>query len=55
MRGVHKSEIMNVKAGRYDFMRFALRPIEAVEKLTDLISGGRVLWGPSLEVIARKR
>jgi len=26
-----------------------------VEKLTDLISGGRVLWGPSLEVIARKK
>ena len=30
VRGVHKSETMNVKAGRYDFMRFALRPIEAV-------------------------
>jgi len=24
-------------------------------KLTDLISGGRVLWGPSLEVIAGKK
>lgn len=34
---------------------FVTRVIEAVEKLTDLISGGRVLWGPSLEVIARKR
>jgi hypothetical protein len=28
--------------------------IEIMEKLTDLISGGRVLWGPSLDVIARK-
>jgi hypothetical protein len=26
---------MNVKAGHYDFMRFALRAIEAVWKLTD--------------------
>jgi len=25
-----------------------------MEKLTDSVSGGRVLWGPSLEVIARK-
>jgi 2-polyprenyl-3-methyl-5-hydroxy-6-metoxy-1,4-benzoquinol methylase len=33
---------------------FVTRAIEAVEKLTDLVSGGRVLWGPSLEVIARK-
>ncbi len=29
--------------------------IEAAEKLTDLIFGGRVLWGPSVEMIARKR
>ncbi|RZB30158.1 MAG: hypothetical protein SRB1_02438 [Desulfobacteraceae bacterium Eth-SRB1] len=55
MQGVHKSETMNVKAGRYDFMRFALRSIEVVEKLTDFISGGKLLWGPSLEVIAVKR
>lgn len=34
---------------------FVTRVIEAVGKLTDLISGGRVLWGPSLEVIARKK
>jgi SAM-dependent methyltransferase len=34
---------------------FVARLIEVMEKLTDLISGGRVLWGPSLEVIARKR
>jgi len=34
---------------------FAIRSIEAVEKLTDLIFGGRALWGPSLEVIARKK
>ena len=33
---------------------FVTRAIELVEKLTDLISGGRVLWGPSLDVIARK-
>jgi SAM-dependent methyltransferase len=33
---------------------FVTRIIEVAEKLTDLISGGRVLWGPSLEVIARK-
>ena len=33
---------------------FVTRSIEVVEKLTDLISGGRVFWGPSLEVIARK-
>ena len=53
MQGAHKSETMNVKAG-YDFMRFALRSIEVMGKLTDFISGGRVLLGPSLEVIARK-
>ncbi len=35
-------------------MRFALRAIEAVWKLTDLVTGGRLLWGPSLEVIAGK-
>jgi len=23
--------------------------------LTDLVSGGRILWGPSLEVIAKKK
>ena len=34
---------------------FVTRSIEVVEKLTDSFSGGRVLWGPSLEVIARKR
>ncbi|HUU53187.1 MAG TPA: class I SAM-dependent methyltransferase [Candidatus Bathyarchaeia archaeon] len=34
---------------------FVARVIEAVEKLTDSFSGGRVLWGPSLEVIAGKR
>jgi hypothetical protein len=34
---------------------FVTRVIEAVEKLTDLISGGRLLWGPSLDVIARKK
>ena len=49
---------------------FVTRSIEAAEKLTDLIhrlrrlhglargslvSGGRLLWGPSLEVIARKK
>jgi hypothetical protein len=35
--------------------RGLLRGIEAAGKLTDLIFGGRVLWGPSLEVIARKK
>ena len=34
---------------------FVTRVIEVVEKLTDLISGGRGFWGPSLEVIARKK
>ncbi|RZB30162.1 MAG: hypothetical protein SRB1_02442 [Desulfobacteraceae bacterium Eth-SRB1] len=34
---------------------FVTRVIEVVEKLTDLVSGGRLLWGPSLEVIARKK
>jgi len=34
---------------------FVTRLIEVVEKLTDLIFGGRVLWGPPLEVIARKK
>jgi hypothetical protein len=34
---------------------FVTRLIEVVEKLTDSVSGGRVLWGPSLEVIARKK
>jgi len=33
---------------------FITRAIEAAEKLTDLVSGRRVPWGPSLEVIARK-
>jgi hypothetical protein len=31
------------------------RVIEAAGKLTDVIFGGRVLWGPSLEVIAGKK
>ena len=31
------------------------RVIEVAGKITDLIFGGRVLWGPSLEVIARKK
>ena len=34
---------------------FVTRLIEAAEKLTCLVSGGRALWGPSLEVIARKK
>jgi len=34
---------------------FVTRLIEAAGKLTDLISGGRLLWSPSLEVIARKK
>jgi hypothetical protein len=38
----------------FPFFSFVTRVIEVVEKLTDLISGGRVLWGPSLDVIARK-
>lgn len=33
---------------------FVARSIETAEKLTDLVSGGRVLWGPSLDVIAEK-
>lgn len=33
---------------------FVTRVIETVEKLTDLVSGGRAFWGPSVEVIARK-
>jgi hypothetical protein len=39
----------------FPFFSFVTRLIEVVEKLTDLIFGGRVLWGPSLEVIARKK
>jgi 2-polyprenyl-3-methyl-5-hydroxy-6-metoxy-1,4-benzoquinol methylase len=38
----------------FPIFSFVTRSVEVVEKLTDLISGGRVLWGPSLEVIARK-
>jgi len=34
---------------------FVARVLEAAGKLTDLVSGGRVLWGPLLEVIARKK
>ncbi|MDO9579048.1 MAG: class I SAM-dependent methyltransferase [Bacteroidales bacterium] len=34
---------------------FVARIIEVMGKLTDLSFGGRVLWGPSLEVIARKK
>jgi len=46
--------------GQWDFcyfvhiFSFAIRPIEAVEKLTDSFSVGRVLWGPLLEVITRE-
>ena len=39
----------------FPIFSFLTRVIEVVEKLTDFISGGRVLWGPSLEVIARKK
>jgi 2-polyprenyl-3-methyl-5-hydroxy-6-metoxy-1,4-benzoquinol methylase len=39
----------------FHIVSFAIRSIEAAGKLTDLISGGRVLWGPSLEVIAGKK
>jgi len=38
----------------FSFFNFVTRVIELVERITDLISGGRVLWGPSLEVIARE-
>ena len=41
--------------GSFYIFSFAIRSIEIMGKLTDLISGGRVLWGPSLDVIARKR
>ncbi len=34
---------------------FVARTIELVERITDLVSGGRLLWGPSLEVIAGKK
>ena len=37
------------------FFSFVARVIELVERITDLVSGGRVLWGPSLDVIARKK
>ncbi|MDI6687649.1 MAG: hypothetical protein QME06_05435 [Desulfobacterales bacterium] len=39
----------------FPVFNFVTRIIETAEKLTDLISGGRLLWGSSLEVIARKR
>jgi hypothetical protein len=39
----------------FPFFSFVTRSIEVVGKLTDLITGGRVLWGPSLDVIAGKR
>jgi len=39
----------------FHIFSFIIKSIEAVEKLTGLISGGRVFWGPSLEVIARKK
>jgi len=34
------------------FLRFVTR---SMGNLTDLVSGGRALWSPSLEVIARKK
>jgi SAM-dependent methyltransferase len=37
------------------FFSFAVQWIEILEKVTDTISGGRFLWGPSLEVIATKK
>jgi len=39
----------------FPIFSFVTRIIEAAGKLTDLVSGGRVLWSPSLEVIAGKR
>ncbi|MDO9565601.1 MAG: class I SAM-dependent methyltransferase [Candidatus Desulfaltia sp.] len=39
----------------FPLFSFITRSIEIMGKLTDLVSGGRVLWGPSLEVVARKR
>jgi hypothetical protein len=39
----------------FPIFSFVTRSIEIMGKLTDLVSGGRVLWGPSLEVIARKK
>lgn len=39
----------------FPLFSFVTRIIEAVGKLTDLVSGGRLLWSPSLEVIARKK
>ena len=56
--------------GSFHIVSFAIRSIEIMGKLIDLIrrfrrlhglprgssfSGGRLLWGPSLEVIARKK
>ena len=38
----------------FPIFSFVTRSIEAAGKLTDLFSGGRVLWGPSLDVIARE-
>ena len=39
----------------FTFFSFVTRVIEIAEKLTDLVSGGRVFWCPSLEVIAGKK
>jgi hypothetical protein len=39
----------------FHIFSFVARSIEAAGKLTDLITGGRLLWGPSLKVIARKK
>jgi SAM-dependent methyltransferase len=41
--------------GSFHIFSFAIRSIEVVGKLTDFISGETLLWGPSLEVIAKKR
>jgi hypothetical protein len=38
----------------FPFFAVLVKSVEILEKGTDIISGGRFTWGPSLDVIAKK-
>ena len=55
LHGLPRGKPQGSAFGSFHIFGFAISSIEIMGKLTDLISDGRVLWGPSLEVIARKK
>ncbi len=53
---VYNANLSGERSERFSpIFSFISRSIEVVRKLTDLVTRGRILWGPSLEVIARKK